>query len=116
MNKQRQLLIRACKSKNPLKRLRSIYRRFYLDRFTDYEFYAHVGGFLLDICVDYDLYPLTKFVSDLEPKLSWMHGIPKNAPYKKRVLMLCISKIKLTETSKFQGLTRPLRFRNGNKL
>lgn len=71
MNNLEQLFIRACKAKEPRKRLNSVYRRFYLvDEDTSYG----IGRILLQICEKYNLGTLShvvnSFMSTNHPTLS----------------------------------------------
>jgi len=108
MNKTTQLFIRACKSTDPGKRVRSVYRRFYLAGQEDNS--GFIANILLEICQNYSLYRLQDLACDLSPGSLVLYGPPDNN-YWRCVMRVAISKIRLTERSKFPGLTRPARFR-----
>tara|TARA_R110002072_G_scaffold299355_1_gene474686 strand:+ start:1313 stop:1645 length:333 start_codon:yes stop_codon:yes gene_type:complete len=107
MNKIDQLFIRACKSRNPKKRVLSVYRRFYCSR-DNVEFY--VAGTLTDI-VDKNLdYSASDMLSDMNPDNAW-RWVEGDASYWERVNAVLISKIRLSKIDKFEGLTAPLMFK-----
>lgn len=59
MEKLEILFIRACKSRNPERRLKSVYKRFYYPK-PKQEYIANV---LMSICEKYDPVPPTRFVN-----------------------------------------------------
>jgi len=108
MNKTTQLFIRACKSADSEKRVHSVYRRFYLASQEDNS--GFIANILLGICQNYDLYRLQDLACDLSPGSLVLYGPPDNN-YWHCVMRVAISKIQLSERSKFPGLTWPARSR-----
>jgi hypothetical protein len=104
MTKLEQLFIRACKSSDGKKRIRSLYRRFYYYEYDP----QHAVNILAEICDKHLHLKTAELISDLSPNNEWKH--PANN-YWERCLSILIGKIRLSEVSKFDGLTAPLRFR-----
>ncbi len=107
MSKTRMLFIRACKSKDPAKRLKSVYRRTYLaDSNADF----HIANILLSIVKDYDLATLDKFLAAMSPDNDWMYA-DNNAkeplPYWTKVKLVCTTVIRFTEAKKCEGMIWP---------
>jgi hypothetical protein len=109
MNVYYQLFVRACKSKEPYTRLRSVYRRFYLAQ-DNIDIY--LANFLSDICDEYLDYPVNSLINDLNPSSSWKFGIDADDSYYTKVVKILCSKIRLSKVDKFKGLRRPAVFRN----
>ena len=111
MDKLTQLFIRACKVKNPRKRVLSVYRRFYYAGSGDPS--CHIVLILAKICDTYSLFGSAALLSELHPSNAWKHsGQGEAATYEERCVGLLISKIRLTKIAVFPGLTRPAPFRN----
>lgn len=105
MNKIDQLFIRACKVENPKKRLQSIYRRFYLPC----EQYAIATSHILAGIVDENLeYKIGDILVDMSP---YSIKISEDMTYYEKFLNVLISKIRYTSNDKFDGLTKPSRFK-----
>jgi len=104
-----QLLIRACKSKEPEIRLRSVYRRFYLS--TDDEIRVRVSlvAILARICDDNLTSTITEVITGLSPNR--YNILNTKTEYLDRTLSFLISKIRLAKTDDLQGLTPPAKFR-----
>jgi len=109
MTKTQQLIIRACKSKNPQRRLRSVYRRFY-GRF-DYDIESRYLSIVVCDVVDDYIKPST---FDVITGVSGWDFIPKlNAfDHNQKVLQYLMDLIRFSEESKFPGLTKAAKFRN----
>jgi len=109
-----QLFIRACKSRNPKARVKSVYRRFYqyCDREREQgEYDGYISRILLDICIEHDLLSIHKLIDELDPDY-YMKKVMKDARgYREQVIDLCISAIRLTKKDDLKGLRPPLRFR-----
>ena len=107
MNKIDQLFIRACKSEG-LKRVQSVHRRFYATKDTSS---VYIAGILARICHEHLLYNTVDLINDLNPDNAWKYSNKKVDTYLEHVVNVLISKIRLTEVIKFDGLTSPLMFR-----
>lgn len=110
MHKTQQLLIRACKSKNPYTRLHSVYRRFYLP-VTEAEANFHIAGLLTSLCEAYVKPNTASLVSDLNPN-NWSRvGVDDPEDYWQVVVRVMASRLRLAARSAFPGLTPPAAFR-----
>lgn len=105
------LLIRACKSENPKKRLRSVYRRFYL-RADDKVFRTAMIAILSRIIEGQRLpYRLYDILVGVDPK-SGTHGY-YDGEYDEHVLDTVIGIIRYASREKFSDLSwTPKRFRS----
>jgi hypothetical protein len=110
MDASTQLFIRACKSKNQIKRVERVYRKFYLfqngaiDR-------VPIVSILLDICDEYQVLSLRNLAVALDPDEFGYYGISDTDTYTDRLFKILISKIRLSAVSKFEGFISPIRFR-----
>lgn len=116
MDSKTQLLIRACKSGDPDKRLKSIYRRLYLmdmryvdDNVCDYV----VCENLLKIITEFIPHKIDvlKILSEFAPDSYYMVGY-KDKPHWYRVKRLLISYLRFSNTEDLIGYKSPLKFRN----
>lgn len=110
MNKTTQLWIRACKSKNPDKRLRSILRRFYLVNFNEAQKTEAIIYHLSDIVDKY----LTLRVYDIYCELikeEW-YGTKDDRTPEQKMLSFLAQKIAYTSIHKLEGLTPPCWVKN----
>lgn len=110
MDSVKQLIIRACKSKNPEKRLRTLYRRFYLTQVDDKTDFF-IAGILTSICDTYLNVTVTQMVSDFCPQTAWKHGIDDEDTYWAAAVKILTGYIRLAERDRFPGLTPPAQFR-----
>jgi hypothetical protein len=108
MDNVKQLLIRACKSAEPQKRVRRVYRRFYLSSGDDAYINTALCGILAGIVDKYCPMTSCEFINQMSPDRDWMHP---EGDYHGRALSVLISKIRLTDASSFQGLRPPSMFR-----
>lgn len=108
LSKTEMLFIRACKSRNPQKRLKSVYRRFYLADVEHSDVY--ILGILAEIVDQYIPMTLTEALSRMNPEdiYTWK---AENDNYTSRCLASVTSYIRLTGASKFPGLARPLKMK-----
>ena len=110
MDKLDLLFIRACKSGNALKRVQSVYRRYYYGLADSYDCMANI---LLDICEKYDLIKMSFLISELDPRLPINAYKLANLPIEEYHLQVCrifISKIRCSRVDKFDGFKSPCRF------
>ncbi|TNC79220.1 MAG: hypothetical protein C9356_20345 [Oleiphilus sp.] len=108
MNKTEQLFVRACKSGGGLKRVKSVYRRFYLnDQNVDF----FIAGVLSRIADKYLDLKSSDFIDGLNPANAWKCGIEKDDSYHTGVVKFLISEIRCTEKDKFPGIVPPAVFR-----
>jgi hypothetical protein len=111
MDKIDQLFVRAAKTLDPLKRVHTVYRRFYGcgGFYTGHneETYAAICHILLEVLGT----KLTAryMVNELSPGRLMYY--PTKRGYYEKVMYILISKIRLTERKEFEGLTTPRRFR-----
>lgn len=112
MNNVEQLFIRACKSKDSQKRIRSVYRRFYLGGFgPDPQGEAAILSILSNIADKHMQLKIGDLLSDLHPDRDWYFDIKESDSYFGGCIKVLASRIRLTEAAKFVGLTKPGRFR-----
>lgn len=103
MNKVDQLFIRACKSKYPYKRLKSLRRRFYIRNEND-DKYLTIK--LAEICDKYVPLKATKILEEItHPFLN------PDVSIQDKFLRICLNNIRFAEVSMFPGLTSPAMFR-----
>lgn len=111
MDKITMLFIRACKSKDPMRRLFRIYKSNYISHLDDFPS-GHMCDILSEIVVEHDLISLKKFIFDYcDPKQAWKYGSCESDQYYDRMVKALISIIKLSRTSDIQGLIVPIKFR-----
>jgi len=107
MTKTDQLFIRACKARNPLTRVESVYRRFYLERNNPH---PHITMILARLCDEFSPFTTSRFVSELSPENNWRYG-DEDDSFELRCIQRLISKLRFTEATKLVGMTVPLAFR-----
>ena len=110
MDKTEQLLVRACKSRNPYPRLYSVYRRFYCGSRAKADF--HLASILTRLCDRYLEISLSRIISDLNPQNRCLFGMSQDTDYWTSTLRVLISYIATAEASRFPGLTPPAMFRH----
>lgn len=115
MDKITMLFIRACKSNNPINRLKRIYKSVYYSRVDDFPA-GHICDILSEIVVDYDLINLRKFLFDYsDPMQAWKYGSFEKEHYYMRMTKALISIISLTPVKAFGGeFIKPVKFRRNN--
>lgn len=113
INTIEELFIRACKSENPHKRIRSVYRRYYLK--TNKNVDQHLANILSRIIEKYDLITQTRLINDLNPANHWRFGLTKEDSYNKCVLHVATSVIRFSKKDKFPGLGNPANIRKMNR-
>ena len=109
MDQADQLMIRACKQdKHVLRRLRRLYRRFYLGR-------DQVDGFLAGVMMRLaDRYLHLKpseLVHAFDPEEAWRFGIEENDSHDVRTIKILSCKIMLAHRDRFPGLQLPAALR-----
>ena len=112
MDNIEQLFIRACNSKDPHKRVHSVYRRFYISHGGCNAYTINIACILSAIVERYGLTDVQKIIDDLAPKA--MFGLEPRS-YWERVFDVMISKIRLARVAKFKGLIAPLKLRHLEK-
>jgi len=104
MNKIDQLFIRACKSKNPYKRLKSIRRRFYIHLAHD-DYYITLK--LTEICDKYLPVKSSKILEEL------IHPFMlRDAPIQDKLFRIFLNNIRFADASVFPGFIPPAYYRN----
>lgn len=110
MNNVEQLFIRACKARDPFKRVQSVYRRFYLKTNDDIMF-MDIASLLSNICDEYVKPKVKTMIDNYHPTNRWKYGIEPDDSHYKLTTKILISYIRLAEKDKFPGLTPPRMFR-----
>tara|TARA_R110002020_G_scaffold269071_5_gene484399 strand:+ start:1246 stop:1596 length:351 start_codon:yes stop_codon:yes gene_type:complete len=111
MDKHIQLLIRACKSPNALRRLLKIYSKVYFLGTTK-ENKKHLVLILSEICDEYCPMNTYELMLARHPENLWKLGLDKEIEAEEDIwLQIFISKIRLSHRDCFTGLTVPARFR-----
>jgi hypothetical protein len=108
------LFVRACKSKNPKRRLNSVYRRFYCRNNTPE---TYITSILSRICEENNLLSVTDLIEKLSISNRWKYSntdINMNSltEYSRLILSIMISTIQLTEIKRFPGFISPAIFRH----
>ena len=111
LSKMDSLWIRACKSKDPDKRLRSLYRRFYLRCLDDADLDVFLVSTLLEICERTVPVPARKILNDMNPsKFMWIEdAIP--TLYWTRAKWCVVNHLRFIDRDKLPWLHLPLRFK-----
>lgn len=105
------LFIRACKSNNPLHRLKRIYKSVYYSKVDGFPA-GHICDILSEIVVDHNLIDLRKFLFEYcDPSQAWKYGSYESEQHYLRMTKALISIIGLTKVSEFEGLIVPIKFR-----
>lgn len=111
MQKIEQLFVRACKSHDPFVRVHSVYRRFYLHSPSRNRNNYHLAQVLSRIADKYlDLRP-SELLSALHPENRLLFNARDDDDHWTVATKLLTSRIAMSPTSRFPGLTHPLRFR-----
>lgn len=106
MSKIEMLFVRACKSRNPYKRVSSVYRRFYWSG----EVVDHIiVGLLADICQKHLEVKLYKVIERLDP-IGFMRD--SNESHTERAFKYCVSRLRLSEVARFPGYRTPCCFKS----
>lgn len=100
MNNIEIMFIRACRAKNPKKRLISTYNRFYNKGVTESNKPHYIAGILLDICEKYNLISLSKFVSELGK----ITNLENESKYSTKVFYTLFSEIRWIHPDKLMKL------------
>jgi len=107
MDNTEQLLIRACKSGDPITRLLSVYRRFYLPNETPKLYLAHILAGIVD---KYVPVTATEMIFEFDPKQK-KEFFGEDFTYTEIALGFVLHKIRYADRAKFPGLTTPCAFR-----
>jgi hypothetical protein len=110
MDASTQLFIRACKTKNPLKRVERVYKKFYLYQSQPVDKH-HIVNILLDICQKGDVLTVRTMVNALDPDQFGYYGLSDGDTFIEKVFKILVSKIRLCRVSKFGGFISPIKFR-----
>lgn len=108
MDKTQALIIRACKSHNPERRLKRIYESVY---YNDYDS-RHMLAILLEIVEKHGLIKTKDLVDALNPTNAWKYGGSEDLGYSENVCKVLVSTIRLTEISKLPAYPVPAKFRS----
>lgn len=111
MRKVTQLWIRACKSRNPRKRVDTLYKRFY---YVDNDYNNIRKGIISILSQIHDKYckiDTLKMIDAVSKDGLYWRFSSKPYDYHEAVLEYLISKIRLSEKDRFPGLTPPRKFR-----
>lgn len=102
-----QLIIRACKSRDPMIRLISVYNRRYLKSSNPK---SHIVNILSEICDKYLDISIFKLLNDLNPNNIWEEENKKDYPT--ICMYILMSNIRFSEAKLFPGCKPPIFFRN----
>lgn len=108
------LFIRACKSKEPTIRLRSIYRRFFVDGIPDDLMWACIASRLADICDKYWTDNASYLVQEMFPSNEWRYkdgDSNEPLPYNQKVVRILVNRIRFTHVDRFPDLKKAARYR-----
>ena len=117
MDKSRQLIIRACRSLNPRRRVLRVHKHFYIQDKTKTQQSKQILHVLTEICEDFNLITVDKFITNVYVRMAIypsVHIDGAEMDYEKFVeasIEVLISKIRLSKNSIFKGLTIPATFR-----
>lgn len=111
MDTTEQLFIRACKSREPYKRVANVYRHFYLSYNIDNGAIAHI---LMDIAEKYIEIKLPRVLNRLNPNTFDLVPYNIDDDYWTKCVKILISEIRFSSVDKFPGLTIPAMFRKEN--
>lgn len=112
MDKVTQLIVRACKSRDPEVRLKTLYRRFYLvNPDDDQTVYFHMAGLLSTLCDNYLDVRMSRIVGDLCPSNQWKFGVNEDDSYWQGIVKVLTSYVRGAHRDSFPGLTPPAMFR-----
>lgn len=115
MDKTEQLVIRACKSLNPDRRLQSVYRRFYFSGGSDHS-KVGLARILSRVCDTYLNVPMSTLLNAFHPDNRCTFGADETDDYWSSVIKFLTQQIRLSERARFPGLTPPAMFRvKGNE-
>ena len=101
MNKIDQLIVRACKSKDPEKRLDSVVRRFYLQQPNDSDKKYQLLNILVQIVNDYKLCSITQALFAYQEASYIQYLTPSE-----KLIDFCLGHIRHAERSKFPHTMR----------
>lgn len=101
------LFIRACKSKDPEKRVDSVYRRFYLP-YNESDTNAIIASLLIEIIEEYTPIRLHNLLRELSPQAYFYNP---EVEYWTKVKKILISHIRSSHKDRFGNMRAPLVFR-----
>ncbi len=110
MNNVQSLLIRACKAKDPDKRIRSVYRRFFYG--GDME-YRDIAAILSNIIVEYCPIPQPTLLAALHPLNRRYYGCTEETDFYEVCAKVFISHIRLRDMTELKGFRKPSRYNRG---
>lgn len=99
------LWIRACKSKNPRKRLQTLYNRLYLTTGEVDEFI--LAAILMEICTMHCPISAKLLLSEMSPHFDWKYG---GDSYWDKAVNVLIGHIQMTNCDDIEGWITPRRF------
>lgn len=105
MDKTTQLFVRACKADNTGKRIRSVYRRFYLN---SHQVDVHLVHILCKICIDLNILKPMQLLTELSPENDWKYA---GLNWHQRTINVLAGLIRFTNRDQLPGLTAPIYFR-----
>lgn len=114
MKKLDMLYIRACKSKNPIKRLRSLYRRFYfqIEKESDKMIFTTIMHNLLRIAEEAKIPKMSlELIEGLDPKRYYRYGGVDSDCYELMVSRVLCSLIRLTIVDLFPDVIWPGKYK-----
>lgn len=113
MNKTTQLFIRACKSKDPNRRVVSVYKRFYCRENNPIPALICILSGIVDEFIG--IQRTYRLLSDISPDNAW-RTCEADYNFNEACFNVLVDKIRFTKGSKFEGLSMPLIFKKQQKL
>lgn len=107
------LFIRACKTENPHKRVRSVYRRFY-GAYDDQVTNSALVVILADLCDKYEPFKAADLLEKVNPRKAVFQGQPL-MDWQTLVLNVLIYQLRFTTAKTIPGFRIPARFRKQEK-
>lgn len=108
MNNLQSLLIRACKSKDPERRLKSVYKRYYYPRYNP----KAVTQILVKLSEEFYPMTATTVFEMMAPENAWLYG--ENNNHYEHCVRILISHFQLAEINKLKGFRVAAPYRNKN--
>jgi len=113
MDKTEILFVRACKSRQPLRRVDRVYKSYYYNNNNGEVDTLHIISVLLRIVEKYNLMSLRTLAADMNPNQAWKF-VDEGSSYNEQLKAVLISTIRLTNVSDLPGYPLPARYRKNN--
>lgn len=112
MNKTEMLFVRACKSKDPIKRLKTLHKRIYIYS-SEKETQKNIVHVLSKLCMEYSLIDIVKFIHNINETSDRYYFFENQVPiFNTACLDVLVSAIRFAKASELPDLIPPARFKN----